>query len=117
MDPRVRHGKAKQMNPLKRMQALGQSPWHDNISRDQLESGHLVRMVSDGDITGLTSNPTIFKQAISGSDDYDASIRVHAQRGATAEEIFYALAIEDIQSAAYKTKSIPTKSKITKKHI
>ena len=100
MDPRVRHGKAKQMNPLKRMQALGQSPWHDNISRDQLESGHLVRMVSDGDITGLTSNPTIFKQAISGSDDYDASIRVHAQRGATAEEIFYALAIEDIQSAA-----------------
>jgi transaldolase len=88
------------MNPLKRMQSLGQSPWHDNISRDQLESGYLVRMVADGDITGLTSNPTILKQAISESDDYDTSIRVHAQRGATAEEIFYALAIEDIQAAA-----------------
>ena len=91
---------AQGMNPLQQLQALGQSPWHDNISRDQLESGELARMVAAGDITGLTSNPTIFQQAISGSDDYDASIRAHAQRGVGAEEIFYALASEDIQAAA-----------------
>ncbi|MDP7645057.1 MAG: transaldolase [Anaerolineales bacterium] len=88
------------MNPLQQLQVLGQSPWHDNIRRDQLESGELARMVAAGDITGLTSNPTIFQQAISGSDNYDASIRAHAQQGTGAEEIFYALASEDIQAAA-----------------
>ena len=62
------------MNPLQKLQTLGQSPWQDNISRDQLVSGMLQDMVNDGDITGLTSNPTIFQQAISGSSDYDVTI-------------------------------------------
>ena len=77
------------MNPLKNMQALGQSPCQDNISRNQLLSGELARMVADGDITGLTSNPTIFQKVISGSDDYDAAIRIHARSGADPEEVFY----------------------------
>ncbi len=88
------------MNPLEGLQALGQSPWLDNINRDQLKSGDLARMVGAGDVTGLTSNPTIFQQSISSSDDYDASIRVHAQHGASVQEIFYALASEDVQAAA-----------------
>ena len=88
------------MNPLQQMQALGQSPWQDNISREQLESGELALMVSDGDITGLTSNPTIFEQAISGSHDYDASIRAHSKYESKVEDVFYALAGEDIQVAA-----------------
>ena len=82
------------------MQALGQSPWQDNISREQLKSGELALMVSAGDITGLTSNPTIFQQAISGSHDYDGSIRAHSKYGSRVEEVFYALASEDIQAAA-----------------
>jgi transaldolase / glucose-6-phosphate isomerase len=87
-------------SPLLRLQQLGQSPWHDNIRRAQLTSGALERMVAEGDITGLTSNPTIFEQAIANSDDYDADIEALARQGKSAEEIFDALAIADIQAAA-----------------
>ena len=88
------------MNPLQKLQTLGQSPWQDNISRDQLVSGMLQDMVNDGDITGLTSNPTIFQQAISGSNDYDVTISKLSSMGFDAEDIFYALASEDIMQAA-----------------
>lgn len=87
-------------NPLLELQHLGQSPWHDNIRRGQLASGELARMVADGDITGLTSNPSIFEKAIAESDDYEDALRELAQAGKTASEIFDALAIEDIQAAA-----------------
>ena len=66
-------------NPLIEMQRLGQSPWHDNIRRQLLTSGKLKKMVKDGDITGLTSNPTIFEQAIAGSTDYDETIEALAR--------------------------------------
>ena len=75
-------------NPLIRLQQLGQSPWHDNIRRLLLTSGSLKRMVDDRDITGLTSNPTIFEQSIGGSTDYDADLHRLAREGRTAEEIF-----------------------------
>lgn len=88
------------MTTLLQLQALGQSPWQDNISRTQLASGGLARMVADGDITGLTSNPTIFEQAIGKSDAYDTGLRSYASAGLSAEQIFYALAVEDIQAAA-----------------
>lgn len=88
------------MNPLVEMKTLGQSPWHDNIKRELLISGKLAAMVEAGELTGLTSNPTIFEQAISGSKDYDRDLRRLANQGKTAEEIFYALAIEDIRNAA-----------------
>ncbi len=87
-------------NPLIRMQQLGQSPWHDNIKRQLLTTGALKKMVDDGDITGLTSNPTIFEQAIGGSNDYDADLKTLAKQGKSAEEIFDALAIDDIKNAA-----------------
>jgi len=87
-------------HPLLQMQALGQSPWHDNIRRGLLDSGELKKMVYDGDITGLTSNPTIFEQAIANSTDYDSALRELALAGADAEGIFDSLAIEDIRAAA-----------------
>ena len=87
-------------HPLLVMQQLGQSPWHDNIRRDLLTSGALARMIADGDITGLTSNPTIFEQAIANSDIYDATLRALAADGKDTEAIFDALAIADIRDAA-----------------
>jgi transaldolase/glucose-6-phosphate isomerase len=88
-------------NPLIQLQQLGQSPWHDNIRRGLLSSGELQKMVDDGDITGLTSNPTIFEQAIANSTDYDDQLRELALNGkASADQIFDALAIEDIRDAA-----------------
>src|SRR6266404_1594110 len=87
-------------NPLLELQRLGQSPWHDNIRRQLLTSGALKRMVDDGDITGLTSNPTIFEQAIAAGHDYDAQLQSLARDGKSADEIFDALAITDIRDAA-----------------
>ena len=86
-------------NPLVQLQSLGQSPWHDNIRRNQLTSGLLAKMVKAGDITGLTSNPTIFEQAFQ-STDYDAAIMDLARKGWSAEQIYDALSIEDIRAAA-----------------
>jgi transaldolase/glucose-6-phosphate isomerase len=87
-------------NPLVELQNLGQSPWHDNIRRQLLTSGALQKMVKDGDITGLTSNPTIFEHAIAGSTDYDATIQTLARQGKSSGEIFDALSVEDIRAAA-----------------
>jgi len=87
-------------NSLIQLQHLGQSPWHDNIRRGLLESGELQKMVDDGDITGLTSNPTIFEQAIANSTDYDSALSELAIKGKDAEGIFDVLAIEDIRAAA-----------------
>jgi transaldolase len=86
-------------HPLLELQRLGQSPWHDNIRRELLTSGKLARMIADGDITGLTSNPTIFEQAIAQSSDYDADLEALAKRGKSAEEIFDRLSSDDVRAA------------------
>src|SRR5690348_10600032 len=67
-------------SPLAELQKLGQSPWHDNIHRALLTSGRLARLVAAGEITGLTSNPTIFEQAIAASRDYDAELEALASK-------------------------------------
>ncbi|MFU8887379.1 MAG: transaldolase [Trueperaceae bacterium] len=87
-------------HPLLALQRLGQSPWHDNIRRDLLTSGALQRMIADGEITGLTSNPTIFEQAIAGSDAYDDALARLAGDGRDAAAIFDALASDDLRAAA-----------------
>ncbi len=87
-------------NPLVALQKLGQSPWHDNIRRDLLTGGALARMIAAGDITGLTSNPTIFEQAIANSEVYDDALHELAAKDKDAEAIFDALAIDDIRNAA-----------------
>ena len=90
-------------NPLQQLQTLGQSIWYDNIQRSMLGSdGELARMIRDEGLAGVTSNPTIFEKAIGGSNDYDASLRQLLQQNSqlSNRELFFSLAIEDIQQAA-----------------
>jgi len=79
---------------------LGQSIWLDNITRDLLDNGTLKRYIDELSVTGLTSNPTIFDQAIKGSSAYDAAIRDGLARGKTGEALFFDLALSDITRAA-----------------
>ncbi len=85
---------------LQQLVDAGQSPWLDNIDRRQLKDGGLAKLVADGDVTGVTSNPTIFNNAISGSRVYDETIEPMALAGSDPESIFFQLAIEDIRKAA-----------------
>jgi len=84
----------------RRLHDLGQSLWLDNITRDLLASGTLRRYIDELSVTGLTSNPTIFEQAIGRSAAYDEAIRGSGHDGSTAEALFFALALEDITRAA-----------------
>jgi len=79
---------------------LGQSIWLDNITRDLLDSGTLKRYIAECSVTGLTSNPTIFEQALKKSTAYDADIRRKLKEGKSAEEIFFDLALDDLTRAA-----------------
>ena len=88
------------MNATQRLHDLGQSLWLDNITRSLLTSGTLARYIKDFAVTGLTSNPTIFEQAIGKSDAYDEAIRRHASEGASGEALFFELALEDLTRAA-----------------
>ena len=87
------------VNRIQQITALGQAIWLDFISRDLLRSGGLTELVEEG-ITGVTSNPTIFQKAISGSSIYDDDIRKLAQQGKSTPEIYEALAIADVGDAA-----------------
>jgi transaldolase len=79
---------------------LGQSLWLDNITRDLVNSGTLNHYITDLSVTGLTSNPTIFDQAIKGSTAYDAAIREKLAKGESGETLFFDLALEDLTRAA-----------------
>ncbi len=79
---------------------LGQSLWLDNITRDLLTSGTLKSYIDDLSVTGLTSNPTIFDQAIKNSAAYDAEISEKMSKAKSGESLFYDLALEDIVKAA-----------------
>jgi transaldolase/glucose-6-phosphate isomerase len=86
---------------IKKLTSLGQSLWYDNIQRKLLdaERGELKALIERGDIRGVTSNPTIFQNAIAKTNDYDAALIPLAWSGWDAEKIFWRLAIEDIQQA------------------
>ncbi|HYJ78140.1 MAG TPA: transaldolase [Longimicrobiaceae bacterium] len=86
-------------NPLHQLHALGQSVWLDYIRRGILDNGELEAMIGSYDLRGVTSNPSIFEQAIGESDDYDDAMEFLAADGADAMEAYEALAIEDIQRA------------------
>jgi transaldolase len=83
-----------------RLHALGQSLWLDNITRALLDSGELQRYIDAWSVTGLTSNPTIFEQALQGSADYDADIRARLKQGPSGEALFFDLALQDLVRAA-----------------
>ncbi len=87
------------MNPIKELTSLGQSIWYDNIQRKLLENGELAAMIERGEIRGVTSNPSIFQNAIAKTNDYDDALIPLAWAGWDAEAIFWQLAVEDIQEA------------------
>ncbi len=87
------------MNPIEKLHSLGQSIWYDNIERRLLNNGELAAMIERGDIRGVTSNPSIFNNAIANSNDYDDALVPLAKSGLSREEIYESLAVADIQAA------------------
>lgn len=88
------------MNNIDALHALGQSIWYDNIQRSLLENGQMQDMIHKGEIKGVTSNPSIFHNAIAKTSEYDSALKPLAWAGLNAEEIFWELAVKDIQQAA-----------------
>ena len=88
------------MNAAEKLHGLQQSLWLDNITREILNNGTLQRYVTDFAITGLTSNPTIFDEAIGGTSAYDEAIAKKRQAGLSDEALFMELALEDLRRAA-----------------
>jgi transaldolase / glucose-6-phosphate isomerase len=87
-------------NPLVELLSFGQSLWYDNISRDLLQSGELLRMIREDGLRGVTSNPTIFEKAITSSGMYKQQVQELLCEGKTTGEIYETLAVQDIQVAA-----------------
>ena len=87
-------------NPLRGLEALGQSIWIDFIRREMILSGELKRLIEEDGISGVTSNPSIFEQAIAESHDYDETIQALTLKGKDSEEVFRSVSVEDIQMVA-----------------
>ena len=83
---------------LRRMQELGQAPWVDELSREDIKNGGLEGMIEDG-IVGVTSNPAIFQKAIAGSDSYDEQLAELARKEDDPKEMFWGIAQTDIRDA------------------
>ncbi len=88
------------MNTSIQLRNAGQAIWFDNIQRSILMDGSLSGMITRGEIYGVTSNPSIFNQAITRTSDYDMALQSLALSGFNAEEIYAQLAMEDIRAAA-----------------
>ena len=88
-------------NPAQRLHTAGQSLWLDSINRVMLRTGALARYVGELAVTGLTSNPTILGHAMAAGSDYDRSLARLVGEGVTgAQDLVYALALEDLAEAA-----------------
>ncbi|QJD81124.1 transaldolase [Spirosoma rhododendri] len=87
-------------NRIKQVHEFGQSIWLDFIDRPIMKSGKLQQMIDEDGLRGITSNPAIFEKSISGSADYDDDIRALAGQNKSNEDIFYGLAVKDIQQAS-----------------
>jgi transaldolase len=99
------------MKATQKLHDLGQSLWLDNITRDLLDTGTLKRYIDEFSVTGLTSNPTIFDQAIKKSASYDPSIQQKLNEGKTGEGLFFELALEDLTRAADLFRSVHDQTK------
>jgi transaldolase len=93
------------MTKLNDLAKLGQSIWYDYIQRVLITSGHLQALINQG-LRGMTSNPSIFEKAISGSADYDEDLKAVSREGKSVEEIYEALAFKDIAMAADLFRSV-----------
>jgi transaldolase len=83
---------------LAKMRELGQAPWMDELSREDIQNGGLQKMIDEG-IVGVTSNPAIFQKAIAGSDLYDEQLHELAKEGKDPKEMFWEVATQDIRDA------------------
>jgi transaldolase len=89
------------VNRLQRLHDAGVSIWLDTLSRELLETGAFAELVHDFAVTGATSNPTIFAKAITGSDRYDDQLRrLASDAGDDLQELFFAVALDDVRRAA-----------------
>lgn len=86
-------------NPLRQLNTLGQSVWQDYVRRGEILAGDLKRVIDQDGVSGVTANPTTFEKAITGSKDYDQSIRKFVEEGLEGPKLFERLAVEDIQMA------------------
>src|SRR5438034_6675387 len=86
-------------SPIKELHRQGQSLWLDNLRRQLITSGELARLRDEG-ITGVTSNPTIFEKAVSGSTDYDEAMVQLVREKKKPADMLWDLMIEDVQAAA-----------------
>src|SRR6202047_641640 len=102
---------AKGVNPLKALLEFGQSPWMDYIRRDLLTSGGLKKMIQEDGLMGMTSNPTIFEKAISGSKDYADILESPEAKKLDAKGVFEKIAIRDVQDACDIFKGVYAASK------
>jgi transaldolase len=93
-------GGNKAANPLRQLLDYGQSPWMDYIRRDLLTSGGLLKMIQQDGLRGMTSNPTIFEKAISGSKDYADILESPEAKKLDAKGVFEKIAVRDVQDAA-----------------
>jgi transaldolase/glucose-6-phosphate isomerase len=87
-------------NPLKGLLDFGQSPWMDYIRRDLLTGGELKRLIHDDGLRGMTSNPSIFAKAITGSKDYSDILDSPDAKKLNATQLYEKIAVRDVQDAA-----------------
>ena len=100
------------MNNVKQIHSFGQSIWLDFIDRAIINNGKLKSLIDVDGVRGVTSNPAIFEKAITSSSDYDADIRTLSDGSKTTEELFFGLAIKDIQAAADLFKGVHAEDKM-----
>jgi transaldolase len=86
-------------NPLFKLGELGQSVWYDDITRSLVRGGGLEQLHDSRAVVGVTTNPSIFEKAIGESDEYDDDLRKLSQQGASPEDIFMDLALDDVSRA------------------
>lgn len=86
-------------NRVKQIHSFGQSIWLDFINREIIQSGELKKLIDEDGVRGVTSNPAIFEKAITSSTSYDADIAELVKTTTDNEEIFFGIAVKDIQNA------------------
>ncbi len=87
-------------NPLRELEALGQSVWLDDIDRGHLRSGLFERLINEEGLSGATGNPTIFEHSIDHGTAYDEQMRQLIAQGQPAKAIYETLAMTDVQQVA-----------------
>jgi transaldolase len=84
----------------------GQSVWIDSLSREWVRGGFLEQLMREDAVVGVTSNPTIFQKALAEGSSYDEQLREVLREEDDPKEVFYRLAVEDIQGACDLMRSV-----------